>query len=257
MMTNEKRLTDQELKEELRTYEGVLNNRVIDYGIRLINLDSSVFQGEFSKDEMEKLMQLDVYKKIAKFNICRKAVKIFADGNFSLSCTDNNNGVIVQDSYDLGDEFDVFRCSDIDNNIVVNLFEFHNSVEQRKKEIDVVFETLERLNAEKCSFGLYASDSYTQASGWPIEHARDIKATQKALEELNSRDQMSKAQQYEAKVKQYFCDEFIKSCDINFDIGVEVVENNNFIMGRNRNNMARTLVKKYPGISVFKNIKYY
>ena len=100
MMTNEKRLTDQELKEELRTYEGVLNNRVIDYGIRLINLDCSVFQGEFSKDEMEKLMQLDVYKKIARFNICQRALEIFADGNFSLSCTENNNGVIVQDSYD-------------------------------------------------------------------------------------------------------------------------------------------------------------
>ncbi len=68
----EKSLTKKDLLKLLETYKGVLNKTMIDYLNSLINLEFSVVRNYISETDRKVLAELNIYKQIATYNICKR-----------------------------------------------------------------------------------------------------------------------------------------------------------------------------------------
>ena len=64
------------LNHYLETYKGVLTPQMLEYLESLINLEFSVVRNYISNDERRALSQLELYKKIAEYNIYKRALML-------------------------------------------------------------------------------------------------------------------------------------------------------------------------------------
>ena len=64
----------EDLLKLLKAYRGILNKNMIDYLTSLINLEFSVVRDYISETDRKALADLEVYKKIAIYNIFKRKV---------------------------------------------------------------------------------------------------------------------------------------------------------------------------------------
>ena len=69
--------TKKELTELLKKYEGILSASMIDYLNSLIGLEFSVVRAHISDSDRLALSDLDIYNRIAIYNVYNRALNIF------------------------------------------------------------------------------------------------------------------------------------------------------------------------------------
>lgn len=104
--------TKEQLLELLKKYKGILTETMLDYLNSLINLDFSVIRDYISDSDRKVLAELDIYKKIAIYNIYNKALNLFNEVKMQFNISSNE------------DSFESLNVSILWSDRVVELFNF-------------------------------------------------------------------------------------------------------------------------------------
>ena len=82
--------TKEELIDLLKKHRGILTNSILDYLNSLVELEFSVVRENISTEEREILSELELYKKIATYNIYHRALQLLEQQKQPLDI--DNNG---------------------------------------------------------------------------------------------------------------------------------------------------------------------
>ena len=85
--------TREELIELLKGYKGILADSMINYLNSLIDLEFSVIRDYISDNDRVALSELEVYKRIAMYNIYNRSLNIFKQNESELEISGNNDGI--------------------------------------------------------------------------------------------------------------------------------------------------------------------
>ena len=112
-MINDNLNTREDLIKLLKNYKSILSNKVINYLESLIELEFSVIKNNIDINDRIVLSELEIYKKIAIYNIYNKALKIF---------NENSQNLDIFFNQDVNGRVFIFTHL---NEINVKLFEFN------------------------------------------------------------------------------------------------------------------------------------
>ncbi len=93
LFEKEKVKTKEELFELLTKYEGILKKEIIDYLKSSINLEFSIMRNYINNSERQALSELEIYRKIAIYNIYYRAMNLFNKEQNKFNIVGNNQGV--------------------------------------------------------------------------------------------------------------------------------------------------------------------
>lgn len=268
--------TREELITLLQGYEGILTDPIISYLNSLIELEFSVIKDYISDSDRIALSELEVYKRIAMYNIYHRAVNLFKQSGLELEISGNDNGIEGLTVYDPSGErsitlfdFDYkegpigfkskipngYRTMQIGN---ISLFQTIENPEQREAELNRVMDILDRLYDEK---NPYHSGPHTYGGPgpqWAFEHSRKIAEYEKRFNELDSKKQLTDSEKREIEITKQFHELLLEDYGLTRKSFED--ESNipfaNFNFSREKTELSKTLIKRMPNLTITDNIKY-
>ena len=93
-------LNKAELKNLLKKYKGILESSMVDYLDSLIGLEFSVIQDYISDSDRKVLSELEVYRKVAIYNIYNRALNLLKEKNIELDVETDDNSLIFNKKLD-------------------------------------------------------------------------------------------------------------------------------------------------------------
>lgn len=259
--------TREELIELLKGYKGILANSMISYLNSLIDLEFSVIRDYISDNDRAVLSELEVYKRIAMYNIYNRALNIFKQKESELEIYGNNDGIEGLEVYaSLGQrstklfDFNYFEDkSKIANGYKatrigdVCLFQTIENAEQREAELDRVMGILERLYNQKNPYHSMPRTYGGPAPQWAFEHARKIKVYEEKFNQLDAKKELTDEEKKEIEITKKFHEILLR------DYGLT---NEDFVyisfckFYKKETELQKTLVRKMSNINIKNNIKY-
>lgn len=263
--------TKEELQELLKKHKGILNISTIDYLESLIELEFSVIRNYISENDRAVLSQLELYKKVATYNIYKKALNIFEKYE-ELKISDNDEEIDSLIVYaPLGKKktklFGFNYEGDLENQIgTISLFQTIQDKEKRKAEINRINKKLEKLynernpypnnNGSLLSFGndLFDDDLDFVIGGpsqdWDVEHQIEKERYEKKLAKLN-KTKLTDKDKKEIEIRKKFHDLLLEDYGLTSS-GFETLEEDK----KEQTELRKTLIKKMPNLVIEDNIKY-
>lgn len=266
--------TREELIILLKSYEGILNYSIINYLNSLIDLEFSVIKDYISPSDRTALSELEVYKRIAMYNIYYKALDIFKNSPTELVISGNNDEIEgleifaplkgkniklfdfdYQEGY-LGFESQIpdgYKTMHIGN---ISLFQTIENKEQIEAELMRVMNTLERLYNEK---NLYPSNPNTYggpAAKWAYDHQKKISEYEEKFKQLDAKKELTDAEKREIALTKHFYDLLLEDYGLTNTSFSEEKNNNSIFNIKEENQLQRTLIKKQPNLTITSHIKY-
>ena len=261
--------TKEELLQLLKDYKVILNNQVIDYLESLINLDFSVIRENIDDKSKEALSELEIYKRIAIYNIYNRAISLFTQSNMPLIITGNNEGfeslsisVPIEDrnikifdfkygeqkslNYKIPDEYKTMKIGSI------NLYQKIENKELRIQELKRIIDKIERLYGTQNPYQYHPKKVGGSYVKWKIERQKEIEKYQMMLDKIDSHNELTEIDIKEIEIMNKAHDLLLE------DYGLT---NNSFeddvsIASKHSDNLQKTLVKRQPNITITNNIEY-
>lgn len=245
--------TEKKLREDLNEISGLLNDNTIEYLESLINLDCSAIDNSVSYKEKELLLKIDLYKKIAIYNIYKRTANIFRNKS-NIELSGNNNGIEGLYAYyeGLEDEIELFsfdyRKADIGN---INLNRIVIDDNEREKELESIMKTLEALYDAKNPFHDAPGAFGGPASRWYYDHQRQISEYEELFKKLDGKE-ITDEEKKAAEISQKYYKRVMKDFHLKEDDFHEL--ESSFI--KRKKETGKILVKKLPGITISSETKY-
>lgn len=266
--------TREELIEFLKGYKGILADSMINYLNSLIDLEFSVIRDYISDNDRVALSELEVYKRIAMYNIYNRALNIFKQNESELEISGNNDGIEgLKVSASLGEkrscklfDFDYhegrpmslsskipsdYKTMKIGN---ISLFQTIDSKEQREAELMRVMSILDRLYDEKNPYHSRPHTYGGPAPQWAYEHAQKIKAYEEKFNQLDAKEELTDEDKKEIEITKKFHELLLED----YGLTNKDFENNQQFsgFGKEKTELQKTLVRRMPNINIENNIKY-
>lgn len=262
----------EELIELLKTYKGILSDSMINYLNSLIELEFSVIREYISNENRKALSELEIYKKIAIYNIYNRALNIFKQTNMKFNFSSNEDGhewLMVSTSineryiklfdfnyteYPIGFNNKIpvdYKTMKIGN---IKLYKTLESEELRQAELNRIMEKLEKLYDEKNPYESYSNVSGGPGATWIFEHSKKIKEYEQRFTELDKKKKLNDDDKKEIEITKYIHELFLNDYGLtnkSFEI-----EDDSFISVGKKNELQKTLAKNIPNIKIENNIKY-
>lgn len=263
--------TKDELTKLLEQYRGILTEPIMDYLNSLIELEFSVIREYIEENDKMKLSELEIYKRIAIYNIYNRALNLFKKSEPSLDITGNESGYEeLCASIKLGNKnirlfsFDYSNRLSIDTKIpkgyktmkigTISLYQTLESQELREAELNRVMQKLERLyDAHNPYFsrpGVFGGP----ASQWAFAHNEKITYYEKKFTELDSKKELSDDDKKEIEMTNKIHSLLLEDYGLSNESFEE--EENKQVFNRKESNLQKILVKKQPNLTIENNIKY-
>ena len=261
--------TKEELLQLLKDYKIILNNQVIDYLESLINLDFSVIRENIDDKSKKALSELEIYKRIAIYNIYNRAINLFTQSNMPLTIAGNEEGfeslsisVPIEDrnikifdfkygeqkslNYKIPDEYKTMKIGSI------NLYQKIENKELRIQELKRIVDKIERLYGTQNPYQYHPKKVGGSYVKWKIERQKEIEKYQMMLDKIDSHNELTEIDIKEIEIMNKAHDLLLE------DYGLT---NNSFeddvsIASKRSNNLQKTLVKRQPNITIKNNIEY-
>lgn len=250
--------TREDLIDLLNKYNGILTDPVISYLNSLIDLEFSVIRDCIDKNDRTALSELEIYKKIAMYNIYNRALNLFKQNDSELTISGNDEGIEGLKVYSkIGDRnlilFDYDYKDSIGN---LSLFKTIESKEQREAELTRVMSKLEKLYDEKNPYHSSANTYGGPASQWVFDHAKRIKEYEDKYNELDSKKELTEEDKKEIEITNKYHELLLEDYgltnkDFEDETNLHVLD-----FSREITNLHKTLVKKMPCTNIKNNIKY-
>lgn len=248
LIWNYQEINSETLKEKLQSYKTILNQVVLAYMNKLIDLEYNVLNCTIlQQEDIYRLMELDIFKIITAYNIRQRTYNLIKSHipNESLDFIEddlfdrliiNGKNRIPRKDFCLYD----YRMEQ-SNKITIDIYQLIDSPFQRKREILLLQKKIEE---EKESL-------LKENNSWKSSSQQVIKIYQQRILEFTNRGEMKEEEMIEMQTKDDFCklilDEYgIQEKDLQlFDEGLYKTTNMNAVY-----------VKKYPNVTVRKRITY-
>lgn len=261
--------TKEELLQLLKDYKIILNSQVIDYLESLINLDFSVIRENIDDKSKEALSELEIYKRIAIYNIYNGAINLFTQSNMPLIITGNNEGfeslsisVPIEDrnikifdfkyseqkslNYKIPDEYKTMKIGSI------NLYQKIENKELRIQELKRIVDKIERLYGTQNPYQYHPKKVGGSYVKWKIERQKEIEKYQKMLDKIDSHNELTEMDIKEIEIINKAHDLLLEDYGLTDDSFEDDVS----IASKRSNNLQKTLVKRQPNITITNNIEY-
>ena len=268
--------TRQELLELLKAYRGILTESMLNYLNSLIELEFSVIREYISSSDRKALAELEVYKKIAIYNIYNRAQNIFNQqkGDFiifgnndgweglsaSIKLSDRNVKLFAFDyqeihsgSWDYNKVPSGFKTLNIGD---ISLFQTFESKEFREAELDRIMRTLERLYDERNPYPYRSGFVGGPRSTWAFEHARKIQEYEERFKQLDNKKELSDEDKREIEITRethdLLLEDFDLTCESFVDKSVQPFTN----FGKEKTELKKILVKRMPNLTIKDYTRY-
>lgn len=261
--------TKEELLQLLKDYKVILNNQVIDYLESLINLDFSVIRENIDDKSKEALSELEIYKRIAIYNIYNRAINIFTQSNMPLIITGNDEGfeslsisVPIEDrnikifdfkygeqkslNYKIPDEYKTMKIGSI------NLYQKIENKELRIQELKRIINKIEMLYGTQNPYQYHPKKVGGSYVKWKIERQKEIEKYQKMLDKIDSHNELTEMDIKEIEIINKAHDLLLEDYGLTDDSFEDDVS----IASKRSNNLQKTLIKRQPNITITNNIEY-
>ena len=261
--------TKEELLQLLKDYKVIFNNHVIDYLESLINLDFSVIRENIDEKSKEALSELEIYKRIAIYNIYNRAINLFTQSNMPLIITGNNEGfeslsisVPIEDrnikifdfkygeqkslNYKIPDEYKTMKIGSI------NLYQKIENKELRIQELKRIINKIEMLYGTQNPYQYHPKKVGGSYVKWKIERQKEIEKYQKMLDKIDSHNELTEMDIKEIEIINKAHDLLLEDYGLTDDSFEDDVS----IASKRSNNLQKTLVKRQPNITITNNIEY-
>ena len=261
--------TKDELYESLKNYRGILNKETIGYLAALIDLNFSVVM-DIDDNDRSALSELEVYRKIAIYNIYNRAVNLLKDSGIPYSLSDNeyidglNISYVDEDykfdlfkfDYEQGFTYDKMGESIIPRIGVISLYQTIESPEQRKKELENVKKQLEILKSAENPYHYQDNVYGGPATTWAFKQNKEIEECENLFKKLDSKKELNLKEQKEIEFTKQVRNLILQDYGMTND-DFEIGKSNTLrdVYGT-KTEMKRTLVKTMPKLTIKNNIKY-
>lgn len=205
--------TKEELIDLLKKHRGILTNSILDYLNSLVELEFSVVRKNISTEEREILSELEIYKKIATYNIYHRALQLLEQQKQPIDI-DNNGSLIV--SMQLENRrvelfsFDYQERISLRKNIpdeyktmkigTVSLYRSLQNEDLREKEINRVLRKLESLHASHNPYPTRRGVVGGPDVYWERQHKERVEELEKKLTELESKKELTEVDKKEIEL---------------------------------------------------------
>lgn len=205
--------TKEELIDLLKKHKGILTNSILDYLNSLVELEFSVVRKNISTEEREILSELEIYKKIATYNIYHRALQLLEQQKQPIDI-DNNGSLIV--SMQLENRrvelfsFDYQERISLRKNIpdeyktmkigTVSLYRSLQNEDLREKEINRVLRKLESLHASHNPYPTRRGVVGGPDVYWERQHKERVEELEKKLTELESKKELTEVDKKEIEL---------------------------------------------------------
>lgn len=268
--------TKEELLELLKGYRGILTEPILNYLNSLIELEFSVIREYISGSDRKALAELEVYKKIAIYNIYNRTQNLFKQQNGEFIISGNNDGwESLSVSTKLNDRrvslFD-FGYKDIHSsgwntpkvpsgfktlNIGgISLFQTFESKELREAELDRVMRILEGLYDERNPYPSRPGVVGGPGSTWAFDHARKIEKYEERFKQLDSKKELSDEDKREIEITRQIHDLLLEDFGLTSESFVDESNQPFANFGKEKTELKKTLVRKMPNLTITNHIKY-
>ena len=261
--------TKEELLQLLKDYKIILNSQVIDYLESLINLDFSVIRENIDDKSKKALSELEIYKRIAIYNIYNRAINIFTQSNIPLIITGNEEGfeslsisVPIEDrnikifdfkygeqkslNYKIPEEYKTMKIGSI------NLYQKIENKELRIQELKRIIDKIERLYGTQNPYQYHPKKVGGSYVKWKIERQKEIEKYQKMLDKIDSHNVLTEIDIKEIEIMNKAHDLLLEDYGLTNDSFEDDVS----ITSKCSNNLQKTLIKRQPNITITNNIEY-
>lgn len=261
--------TKEELLQLLKDYKVILNNQVIDYLESLINLDFSVIRENIDDKSKKALSELEIYKRIAIYNIYNRAINLFTQSNMPLIITGNDEGfeslsvsVPIEDrnikifdfkygeqkslNYKIPDEYKTMKIGSI------NLYQKIENKELRIQELKRIINKIEMLYGTQNPYQYHPKKVGGSYVKWKIERQKEIEKYQKMLDKIDSHNELTEIDIKEIEIMNKAHDLLLEDYGLTNDSFEDDVS----ITSKCSNNLQKTLIKRQPNITITNNIEY-
>lgn len=261
--------TKEELLQLLKDYKVIFNNQVIDYLESLINLDFSVIRENIDDKSKEALSELEIYKRIAIYNIYNRAINLFTQSNMPLTIVGNEEGfeslsisVPIEDrnikifdfkygeqkslNYKIPDEYKTMKIGSI------NLYQKIENKELRIQELKRIVDKIERLYGTQNPYQYHPKKVGGSYVKWKIERQKEIEKYQKMLDKIDSHNELTEIDIKEIEIMNKAHDLLLEDYGLTNDSFEDDVS----IASKHSNNLQKILVKRQPNITITNNIEY-
>ncbi len=264
--------TKEELLELLKEYRGILSNPMQDYLNSLIELEFSVIRDYIKDEDREVLSELEVYKKVAIYNIYNRALNLFKKQDMQLSISGNENGFESLDvSTQLNDKnvrlfhFNYSENRSFNDKIpdeyktmrigTVNLYQTLESKELREKELNRVMNKLEMLYDAHNPYPAPRKKIGGPYQQWSREHSLEIAEYEKLFTELDSKKELTDEDKREIELTNEIYNLLLEDYGLTNESFEEVKSRDKFGF-ESYSNLQKTLVKRQPNLTITTGIKY-
>lgn len=266
--------TKEELIELLKKYRGILADPMIDYLTSLIELEFSVIREYIKEDDRKSLAELEIYKRIAIYNIYNRALNLFNEKKMKYNFTGNEDGYegliifvplkdnniikvfdfnykgFYSDSWSTVKIPDEYKTMEIGT---ISLYQSLESKELRDAELNRIMNHLERLYD--------AHNPYPSRRGvvggprrqWTYQHAHEIAEYEKRFTELDGKKELNDMDKREIEITNEIRNLLLEDYGLTNKSFEEEVKP---VFGREKDILQKTLVKRQPNLSITNNIKY-
>ena len=277
----------EELDVFLKKYNNMLSDSIISYLNSLLNLEISVIRDYIKAEDRITLSELEIYKRIAIYNIYNRALSLFKENKLGLTITSKNSGILGKEIYALSGEkqYRVFEYNYIggdirfegnisrENNPVIigniSLFQTVESKGQNGIELQKLRSELDKLHHEKNPYRHIpiryggAAPWWTQEqryggsdSLWSLEENRKIVECERKIKLLDSKRDLTDEEKEEIEITKEFNELILKDYGLT-DKDFEDKNKNKFVVyGEKKIELHKKLVKNKSGIDIKNNIKY-
>ena len=204
--------TKEELKELLDKYSGILNPQVLEYLKSLVNLKFSVIKDEISEKDRLALSDLELYKRIAIYNIYKRASQLFRPYKSELKIEGNRNGLEGLRVYaPIGEKqvclFDFDYAENAFNKAAIGTISLYKTVKDRTTLEEAINQLMVKLANLRRTENPYKDRPKAfdgPASRWAYSHSEEIRNNENRLRFLESKRELSEEDKIEIEATQKF-----------------------------------------------------
>ncbi len=275
-------------KEELiillEKYKNCLQKPIIDYLESLIEIEFSVIKENIGNDERIALSELEVYKKIAIYNIYNHAFRLATQNGYNIVTSlgglsiypsverespqlynfDCQDYSLLDKSFEIPKDYKTMQIGEI------HLYHSIENGQMRERERERISYELQKLYTYKeicdvqinnCShdllshtFGLVVPPNSYKV----IENERKIKAYENKLQELNQKKEITEKSAWEIEITNDFYYLLLEEYGLTNESFVEEKHQNliDALNKKEKTNLRKTRVKKMPNINIYEETKY-
>lgn len=259
--------TKESLLEMLKKYKGILSSHTIDYLNSLIGLEFSVLRELISSDDRDVISQLEIYRRIARYNIYNRSINIIKQTDYDVFLYETSTSLSIQArklnvfSLDYGNN-SFFLIPDNYKNMMIGditLFRIMENLENREAELERIMSRLEYLYGEKnpyrtpANYGSVGTGEYE----WDLEHLREISKYEELFKKIDGKQELSDEERIRVEVTTQINDLLLDDYGLTLE---SFKDDNEHFLGlddiKKSSKLHKTRVKRMPGITIKNNIEY-